>query len=122
MRASSWCTSSSHRSPGFSLMMNRHRQWSSVSVIAPVGGKTFVPRLRDHLQLEPGALGELGERGAELCGRERGLHEHVQADHVALGGLDVVGVGAEHRELSGLTSRTVQFSVCFPRLAMIASV
>ena len=25
--------------------MNRHRKWSPVSVIAPVGGKTFVPRL-----------------------------------------------------------------------------
>ena len=25
-------------------MMNRHRKWSPVSVIAPVGGNTFVPR------------------------------------------------------------------------------
>ena len=31
--------------PGSSRMMNRHRQWSSVSVIVPVGGYTFVPRL-----------------------------------------------------------------------------
>src|SRR5207247_970466 len=51
IRVSSWCTSSSGRSPGSSLMMNRHRKRSPVSVRAPVCGTTFVPG--EEIMLRP---------------------------------------------------------------------
>ena len=57
IRVSNACTSSSDRSPGSCLMMNRQRKWSPLSVRAPVGGKTFVPARRDHLQRQRACRG-----------------------------------------------------------------